>query len=161
MAYLTIVASPPIHGARRGPATSATLPEWLVNLLNRTGFVGGHILSDAPSERVQGQRFTIAADRRRLTWSITATARHRISRCGTPIDCRGSHRDLDRETAEIPTTKPWRSWSSASSREVIQRQGPWRDLAAVEFATLAWVERFNHRRLLEPIGEVSPPESEE
>ena len=40
--------------------------------------------------------------------------------------------------------------------EVIRRLGPWRDLEAVEFATLDWVDWFNHRRLLEPIGYVPP-----
>ena len=44
--------------------------------------------------------------------------------------------------------------------EVIQRQGPWRQLEAVEFATLDWVDWFNHRRLLEPIGYVPPAEYE-
>jgi putative transposase len=44
--------------------------------------------------------------------------------------------------------------------EVIQRTGPWRHLEAVEFATLAWVDWFNHRRLLEPIGYVPPAEFE-
>jgi len=36
--------------------------------------------------------------------------------------------------------------------EVIQRKGPWRQREAVEFATLNWVNWFNTRRLLEPIG---------
>jgi len=44
--------------------------------------------------------------------------------------------------------------------EVIRRQGPWRSLDAVEFATLAWVDWFNMRRLLEPIGYVPPAEFE-
>jgi transposase InsO family protein len=44
--------------------------------------------------------------------------------------------------------------------EVIQRSGPWRHLEAVEFATLTWVDWFNHRRLLEPIGYVPPAEYE-
>ena len=44
--------------------------------------------------------------------------------------------------------------------EVIQRKGPWRHLEAVEFATLVWVDWFNHRRLLEPIGYVPPAEYE-
>jgi transposase InsO family protein len=44
--------------------------------------------------------------------------------------------------------------------EVIQRKGPWRQLEAVEFATLTWVDWFNHRRLLEPIGYVPPVEFE-
>ena len=44
--------------------------------------------------------------------------------------------------------------------EVIRRQGPWRHLEAVEFATLTWIDWFNHRRLLEPIGYVPPSEFE-
>jgi len=44
--------------------------------------------------------------------------------------------------------------------EVIQRKGPWRHLEAVEFATLRWVDFFNNRRLLEPIGYVPPAEYE-
>src|SRR2546426_3423160 len=44
--------------------------------------------------------------------------------------------------------------------EVIRRLGPWRHLEAVEFATLEWVDWFNHRRLLEPIGYVPPAEYE-
>jgi transposase InsO family protein len=44
--------------------------------------------------------------------------------------------------------------------EVIRRRGPWRSVEAVELATLAWVDWFNHRRLLEPIGHVPPAEAE-
>jgi putative transposase len=44
--------------------------------------------------------------------------------------------------------------------EVIHRRGPWRSFAAVEFATLEWVDWFNHRRLLEPIGNIPPAEAE-
>ncbi|UEM07116.1 IS3 family transposase (plasmid) [Skermanella rosea] len=44
--------------------------------------------------------------------------------------------------------------------EVIRRRGPWRNLEAVEFATLEWVNWFNHRRLLEPIGNIPPAEAE-
>jgi transposase InsO family protein len=45
--------------------------------------------------------------------------------------------------------------------EVIRRRGPWRHLEAVEFATLEWVDWFNNRRLLEPIGNIPPVELEE
>jgi putative transposase len=44
--------------------------------------------------------------------------------------------------------------------EVIRLKGPWRHLEAVEFATLDWVDWFNHRRLLEPIGDMPPAEYE-
>ena len=45
--------------------------------------------------------------------------------------------------------------------EVIHRRGPWRSFEAVEFATLTWVDGFNHRRLLESIGNIPPAEAEE
>jgi transposase InsO family protein len=44
--------------------------------------------------------------------------------------------------------------------EVIRRRGPWRNVDAVEFATLEWVDWFNHRRLFEPIGNIPPAEAE-
>lgn len=45
--------------------------------------------------------------------------------------------------------------------EKIHRRGPWRSFEAVEFATLEWVDWFNNRRLLEPIGNIPPAEAEE
>ena len=45
--------------------------------------------------------------------------------------------------------------------EVIHRRGSWRSFEAVEFATLEWVDWFNNRRLLEPIGNIPPAEAEE
>jgi putative transposase len=44
--------------------------------------------------------------------------------------------------------------------EVIHRRGPWKSFEAVEFATLEWVDWFNNRRLLEPIGNIPPAEAE-
>jgi hypothetical protein len=44
---------------------------------------------------------------------------------------------------------------------VIHRRGPWRSFEAVEYATLEWVDWFNHRRLLEPIGNMPPAEAED
>jgi putative transposase len=44
--------------------------------------------------------------------------------------------------------------------EVIRRRGPWRHIDAVEYATLAWVDWFNNRRLLQPLGHVPPVEYE-
>jgi transposase InsO family protein len=45
--------------------------------------------------------------------------------------------------------------------EVIHQRGPWRSYEAVEYATLEWVDWFNNRRLLEPIGNIPPAEAEE
>ena len=44
--------------------------------------------------------------------------------------------------------------------EVIRKRGPWRSLKTVKFATLEWVDWFNHRRLLEPIRNMLPAEAE-
>ena len=59
-----------------------------------------------------------------------------------------------------PRTSWWWPATSASAEtinglykaEVIHRRGPWRSFEAVEFATFEWVDWFNTRRLLEPIG---------
>jgi putative transposase len=40
-------------------------------------------------------------------------------------------------------------------------RGPWRSFKSVEYATLDWVDWFNHRRLLEPISNISPAEAED
>ena len=45
--------------------------------------------------------------------------------------------------------------------EVIHRRGPWRSLEAVDYATLEWVDWFNNRRILEPIGNIPPAEAEQ
>jgi putative transposase len=45
--------------------------------------------------------------------------------------------------------------------EVIRRRGPWKNLESVEYATLEWVDWFNNRRLLEPIGNIPPEEFEQ
>jgi transposase InsO family protein len=46
-------------------------------------------------------------------------------------------------------TRP--SWSAGAALEGIDE---------VEYATLEWVDWFNHRRLLEPIGNIPPAELE-
>ena len=44
--------------------------------------------------------------------------------------------------------------------EVIRKRGPWKNLEAVEYATLEWVHWFNNVRLFEPIGSIPPAELE-
>ncbi len=44
--------------------------------------------------------------------------------------------------------------------EAVHRRGPWRNFEAAEYATLEWVDWFNSRRLLEPIGNIPPAEAE-
>ena len=42
--------------------------------------------------------------------------------------------------------------------ELIYRQGPWRGLEDVALATLTYIDWFNHRRILKPIGDIPPAE---
>jgi len=60
----------------------------------------------------------------------------------------------------MTTPSPKRSTASKKA-EVIHRRGPWKSSEAVEFATLTWVDWFNDRQLLEPIGNIPPAEAEE
>jgi putative transposase len=45
--------------------------------------------------------------------------------------------------------------------EVIRRRSSWKTMEEVEMETLKWVDWFNNRRLLEPIGNIPPVEAEE
>ena len=45
--------------------------------------------------------------------------------------------------------------------EVIRKDGPWKGVDDVEFATLDWVSWFNEQRLLGPIGDIPPAEFEQ
>ncbi len=44
--------------------------------------------------------------------------------------------------------------------ELVYNRGPWSGLSNLEIATLEWVDWWNHRRLLEPIGMIPPVEKE-
>ena len=44
--------------------------------------------------------------------------------------------------------------------EVIHRRRPSRSFEAVEYATFERIDWFNHRRLLDPIGNIPPAEAE-
>jgi putative transposase len=52
------------------------------------------------------------------------------------------------------------SFNGLYKTELIRRNGPWRGLDDVEFATLEWVDWFNHRRLHGEIGMIPPAELE-
>ena len=95
-------------------------------------------------------------------WSITATVGCSTSRSVTPSAWPRPASSRRSAASATPTTTRWPSRSSDLFKtEVIGQRGPWRHLEAVEFATLEWVDWFNNRRLLEPIGDIPPAEFEE
>jgi len=69
-------------------------------------------------------------------------------------------RRVDALAEYAPSIRPSTS-SGLYKAEVIHRRGPWRSFEPVEFATLEWVDWFNNRRLLEPIGNIPPAEAEQ
>jgi transposase InsO family protein len=77
----------------------------------------------------------------------------RLAECGIQASVGTTGDSYDNALAE--------SINGLYKAEVIWRRGPWRSVEAVEFATLAWVDWFNNRRLLEPIGDVPPVEFEQ
>ena len=52
------------------------------------------------------------------------------------------------------------SFNGLYKAELIHKEGPWRGLDDVEFATLDYVDWFNQRRLHGEIGKVPPAEFE-
>ena len=92
---------------------------------------------------------------------ITATAEANTSLCATRS---GSPRLASSPRSAASATRYDNALAETINglfkAEVIHRRGPWRSFEAVEFATLEWVDWFNTRRLLEPIGNVPPAEAE-
>lgn len=44
--------------------------------------------------------------------------------------------------------------------QLVRNRGPWRGLDDLEFATLEWVDWFNHRRIFHELGRIPPAEFE-
>ena len=82
------------------------------------------------------------------------------SACSKPVLNPRSAASVTRMTTRSPVGRTASNSNGLFKTEVIRRRGPWRNMEAVEFATLEWVDWYNNRRLLEPIGNVPPAEAE-
>jgi transposase InsO family protein len=111
--------------------------------------------------------------RRIVGWRASRTA-HAAGSCITAIGAANTSRsNTPNAWRKRAWSLPWAAWATATTTlsqgtinglykaVVIHRRGPWRSFEAVEFATLEWVNWFNNRRLLEPIGNIPPAEAEE
>jgi putative transposase len=83
-----------------------------------------------------------------ISWSITATAACNISASATPngSPTTTSSRRSDRRATRFDNAMA-ESFNGLYKWELIYPQGPWRGLDDVEFATMTYVDWFNHRRL--------------
>lgn len=141
--------------ARRIPRVRLRRPEdrlWLAGLTQcscklRSGCPGAGP-ARAPSR--PGQRSGAPLGPRLAIFGSTV---HRApGRCG--------HRDVGRQRRRQLRQRLTETINRLFKAEVIHRRGPWRSFEAVEYATLEWVDWYNHRRLLAPIGNVPPAEAE-
>jgi putative transposase len=142
------------------------------------GFVYVAFVIDVFARRIVGWRVAASL---RTDFVLDALEQAIYDRCGTGVDDLVHHSDRGTQYLSMRYTDRLAdvgiepsvgsrgdSYDNALAEsiiglfktEVIQRKGPWRHLEAVEFATLHWVDWFNTRRLLEPIGYVPPAEYE-
>ena len=124
---------------------------WRVSRTAHAGFVLD-ALEQALHERrpVRGARFVHHSDRGGQYVSLRYT--QRLAEAGIEPSVGSVGDSYDNALAETVI--------GLFKAEVIHRRGPWRSFEAVEFATLEWVDWFNTRRLLEPIGNIPPAEAE-
>jgi transposase InsO family protein len=122
---------------------------WRVSRTANAGFVLD-ALEQAVHERRPGGGLVHHSDRGSQYLSITYT--ERLAEAGIEPSVGSVGDSYDNALAECV--------NGLFKAEVIHRKGPWRSLEAVEYATLEWVDWYNNRRLLEPIGHVPPAEAE-
>ena len=125
---------------------------WRVSRTAHAGFVLD-ALEQAPHERrpVRGGGLVHHSDRGSQYLALRYTDRHAEAGIAPSVGSVGD--SYDNALAE--------TINGLFKSEVIHRRGPWRSFEAVEFATLEWVDWFNSRRLLEPIGNIPPAEAED
>jgi putative transposase len=107
-------------------------------------------LEQALWARRPGERLVHHSDRGTQYLSIRYT--DRLADAGIEASVGSTGDSYDNALAE--------SVNALFKAEVIYHRGPWRSLEAVELAVLEWVDWFNNRRLLGPLGHVPPAEFE-
>ena len=122
---------------------------WRLSRTAPAGFVLD-ALEQAAHQRQPGSGLTHHSDRRSQYLSIKYTERLAEAKIAPSVGSVGD--SYDNALAE--------TINGLFKAEVIHRRGPWRNFDAVEYATLEWVDGFNRRRLLEPIGNIPPAEAE-
>jgi len=122
---------------------------WRVSRTAHAGFVLD-ALEQAVHQRQPGSGLVHHSDRGSQYLSIKYT--ERLAEAGIEPSVGSVSDSYDNALAE--------TINGLFKAEVIHRRGPWRSFDAVEYATLEWVDWFNNRRLLEPIGNIPPAEAE-
>ena len=130
-------------------AFARSIVGWRVSRTAHAGFVLD-ALEQAVHQRQPGSGLVHHSDRGSQYLSIKYT--ERLAEAGIEPSVGSVGDSYDNALAE--------TINGIFKAEVIHRRGPWRSFDAVEYATLEWVDWFNNRRLLEPIGNIPPAEAE-
>jgi transposase InsO family protein len=124
---------------------------WRVSSSLRTDIALGALEQALHTRGDVGERLVHHSDRGVQYLSIKYTERLAEAGIASSVGSRGDSYDNALAETVIGLYKA----------EVIRPGGPWRSLEAVELATLEWVNWYNNKRLLEPIGYVPPVEYEQ
>lgn len=138
-----------VHVAFVIDAFARRIVRWRVSRTAHAGFVLD-ALEQAVHQRQPGSGLVHHSDRGSQYLSIRYT--ERLAEAGIEPSVGSVGDSYDNALAE--------TINGLFKAEVIHRRGPWRSFDAVEYATLEWVDWFNNRRLLEPIGNIPPAEAE-
>lgn len=138
-----------VHVAFVIDAFARRIVGWRVSRTAHAGFVLD-ALEQAVHQRQPGSGLVHHSDRGSQYLSIRYT--ERLAEAGIEPSVGSVGDSYDNALAE--------TINGLFKAEVIHRRGPWCSLDAVEYATLEWVDWFNNRRLLEPIGNIPPAEAE-
>ncbi|WP_299794633.1 IS3 family transposase [uncultured Marivita sp.] len=138
-----------VHVAFVIDAFARRIVGWRVSRMAHAGFVLD-ALEQAVHQRQPGSGLVHHSDRGSQYLSIRYT--ERLAEAGIEPSVGSVGDSYDNALAE--------TINGLFKAEVIHRRGPWRSFDAVEYATLEWVNWFNNRRLLEPIGNIPPAEAE-
>lgn len=138
-----------VHVAFVIDAFARRIVGWRVSRTAHAGFVLD-ALEQAVHQRQPGSGLVHHSDRGSQYLSIRYT--ERLAEAGIEPSVGSVGDSYDNALAE--------TINGLFKAEVIHRRGPWRSFDAVEYATLEWVDWFNNRRLLEPIGNIPPAEAE-
>jgi putative transposase len=124
---------------------------WRVSTAAHAGFVLD-ALEQAVDDRRPGKGIGLAHHSDRGSQYLSIKYTERVAEAGIEPSVGSVGDSYDNALAE--------TINGLFKAEVIHRRGPWRSFEAVEYATLEWVDWFNNRRLLEPIGNIPPAEAE-
>lgn len=125
---------------------------WRVSRTQHASFVLD-VLEQALYERRPAQRDGLVHHSDRVSHYVSIQYTERLAEAGIKPSVGSVGDSYDNALAE--------TINGLYKAEVIHRRGPWKSFEAVEYATLEWIDWFNHRRLMGPIGDMPPAEAEE